>query len=539
MKLDRLLQCLPCLFVFVLFTCFLAGCSDHNIRRQIQDVLAIHEKNPYLYVLEFDNDGNLTSPEEPVRAIRELRQNEDIDGVVVLSMGWGHDRDTIVPEYRKLLDSYGEYKRQELKKEKKSIPKNKKAVFVISWESSLTGAGHFIGDILPLPEKVLDVLSVPFEPVTYWSKARQADRIGFGELKSAMVEIVTEVNEKRKHPLDLYVVAHSFGSRVVTGMLNMSDNISKEFPKNTVKGGLLIEPALSSYELHSLGSKSKDSPSYPLLVTESRHDHLNRLMFPLVNIPLNSAYLRYSSDLFKSSILEKFIGPDTDSSSYKPWSSGYDYVMFPLMIPYSALVAVDSYVFGQVSEIFDRKWSYIPDTLAQLPLLEIPVEIINTEFTSIQQPDDYWGQRHKGLFHMGGMLESSATIVTENTHGIFYILTKSLGKLLDTKTLGVTAHVVRQEAYTQGDIIKCYPSKFPNGVISIDMSKEIRAGIVGEDLNKHLTDWTIGWLDPVGAHTDYTDYIRNPEIFELIYRLIDRPDASADTPSGNLISCNT
>jgi hypothetical protein len=50
-------------------------------------------------------------------------------------------------------------------------------------------------------------------------------------------------------------------------------------------------------------------------------------------------------------------------------TDAFDYITFPLMFPYSAYTTVDSYLSGQFSEIVERKWRYIPDTLAQLPLL--------------------------------------------------------------------------------------------------------------------------------------------------------------------------
>lgn len=237
----------------------LQGCNGkNNIENNIEKAQIIQSINPYIYVLEFDHNGRLASHQEVARAIREINNDNDIDGAIVLSLGWGHNRDDIVSDYYFLLNKYINWKNDYIKLNNLKISKNKKAVFLISWESSLTGFGHFFGDLLPFSNGFANYFSAPFQPFTYWSKARQADKIGFGDLKYAMRTIVNGLSNKNR-PLNIYVVAHSFGSRIVTGMLNSSENQEDDIPFNNIKGGLLIQPALSNFELHNLGAKPNNN----------------------------------------------------------------------------------------------------------------------------------------------------------------------------------------------------------------------------------------------------------------------------------------
>jgi hypothetical protein len=486
--------------LFIILVLLNVGCtSTKNIRNEIKLASDIQKQSPYIYVLEFDHNGKLTSPQEIARAIRELSVDKTVDAAIIMSLGWGHNRDNLVSDYNELLKKYSDWKKGAKKPNGKP-----KAIFAISWESSLTGFGHLLGDILPIPNEIANSISIPFQPLTYWSKARQADKIGFGDLKIAITEVIKNIDRTGTKPLNIYVLAHSFGSRIVTGMLNRSENPEMNLPEGQIKGGILILPALSSYELHSLGNKhenhdsvNKFGPSYPLLVVQSRHDHLNRLIFPLANIPLNSGYLRYS-DIFRTSLLKNLGNNETVASLY-------DYALFPFMFPYSAMVFADSYITGQFNEINQRGWLLLPDTLTQLPFIEIPFESINKQIERDSSPEA-WGAQHKGLFHVGAMHESATTYVNPHANRIFDLMTSALP--LDS--IGGKALVHPSQNHLN--------NRLPNGIIPIDLSEKINKGIFFEEpLNESVVDWTVGWLDPVGAHTDW----EQPAVYQLIYDLIE------------------
>jgi hypothetical protein len=497
----------------VLFFFFIISCSNHkDIAKEINDSVERQNINPYFYVLDFDIDGNLTSPEEAARAIRELSSTDskNVDAAILLSLGWAHDKKSIAYDYRDLLDKFYNWAKQN----NKSLDTLKnKAIFVISWESSLSGVGQFFGDILPIPNSILDKSSKIFLPFTFWAKARQADKIGFRDLKQTMSKVFDDINNNRKiqnkNNLDLYIIGHSFGSRILTGMLTpihgdsvdqKNQSTESDFPIKNVKGGLLIQPAMSSNELHYLTKTSFDrknkiftEPPYPLLVTESSHDHANRFLFPLASIPLNPAYLR-STDWFKA----YFIGNYQD---HRILHDFIDYASIPFWIPYSIILSAEHYLFETPFELIERWPDYIPDTFTQLPIIEIPFECCQDN--KLSEPDGYWGQRHKGIFHLGSLNESAATIVTKNSLMASYFGHQAL------------VHKVTTQAKLLENI-----NKLPNGIIPIDMSEEIDTGVIFEEdlsANPSLADWTIGWLDPVGSHSDF----EIPEVYELIYKLLE------------------
>lgn len=500
-----------CKLAAIIFSaCYVVGCAKPiDIRQEIRQIVDARSKSPYFYILEFDHEGQLISGEEPARAINDLITHPEIDQIVILSLGWNHSRDSLIPEYRKLLNNYHAWKNgYEHRIHLDGRVKVHTAVFAISWESSLKGFGNFIGDIMPLPNSFVSALAKPFLPFTYWAKARLADKIGFGDLKVTFAEILDQVQKGRKKlgTIGLYGVGHSFGTRIITGLFNTSENARKQLPEGVIKGAVLIQPALSSFELHSLGSIATNLPAYPVLVTSSRHDHANRYLFPLANIPLNSAYLRFSGELFKPLIFD-----EQESAMY---SNAYDYVLFPFMIPYSALLFADSYVFGQINEISERSWRYLPDTLSQLPVIEYPVSLINEKLKPIE-PDDYWGRRHKGAFYLGSMHESAATIIEPHNYGLFFAIRTLVGDLFN-RELAKTAVV--QPVTTQARVIES-KGMLPNGIIPVDMTEEIDTGAFSEDLSTrpNLTEPIFGWADPIGSHNDY----EIPEVYELIYRLLE------------------
>jgi hypothetical protein len=53
--------------------------------------------------------------------------------------------------------------------------------------------------------------------------------------------------------------------------------------------------------------------------------------------------------------------------------------------------------------------------------------------------------------------------------------------------------------------------RMPTGVFVVDATDRISTGAFGVDLSKPLANYTLGWLDPLGSHSDFT----NPRAIEL------------------------
>ena len=550
------------LLPILLLSLYLLGCNGHDtLKSNLYLDRSIHNVNPFVYFLSFDHNGIFTSHHELNRAIDDLSQNENgrkVHKILILSLGWGHNRDELFHEYEQMYANYKWWEEKnhrrcndDMKNSEDIKCKGNIAVFFVLWESSLSSLGDAITDISP-GEDLLLMLSYPLQPLTYWAKAGLADKIGSQDLKEVIYELESgvqnakhEIQDKycnmsnktdnticksyNNQPFDKYFVAHSFGSRIVTNLLNNNPNLLKdcnsninEIDNNTVKGVLLIQPALSSYEIYktnirsdknlsTIGNRDIDKPKYPLLVTESRHDHLNRLLFPLVNIPLNSAYNRETNEALLSKNIDDLCVLPCTNSNINDIKDTLSYYSKPFDIVRSSILFALTYPVGQAYELSQRGWRYIPDTLAQLPIVEIPVESINAKFIDPERSDDenYWGHRHKGLFYFGPFFESAATTITENPK----LTTLSIQA---NAPIGKKTSKTINAPFTQAKILEL--PTLPNGVTPIDMSEEINQGAYGEYLSSSfpIADWTLGWFDPLGSHTD----VRKPEIYELIYKLL-------------------
>lgn len=474
----------------------LIGCTttQHSTASLIQQAERVDSVFKNLYFLEFDHEGLFTNSKEAARAIREIKHNSQLKNIVILSLGWNHIRDDSPQSYQHLLIEYFLFVHKHYPKSLESI--NETAFFAVSWESSLTGVSDAFADIIPteMAKGIGTVISIPFQPLTVWSKASTADKIGRLGLKDVMTKIMDEITKPKKD-YPIFMIGHSFGSRILTALSLPTISFKRDQPSiaeeekllKSIKGMVLIQPALSSLDIHAINDDySRNSKNnFPIYITESRHDHLNRLAFPLVNIPLNLYSSRQIGHYLKTFFDD--IHNDSIRTSYK-LIGGLEADLINLA--YSPIYFTASYLRGQYEELKERNWAYIPDTLAQLPLIEIPVEAINQLTSSQKLPDEIWGNRHKGLFSFGPLMESAATY-------------QSVPKEQQSKPVYKLAEIFAMQ-------------KKPEGIIPIDASKEIHYGLF-VDLENPLYDYTVGWLDPLGSHIDY----ENDDIYNLIYCVAD------------------
>ncbi len=474
----------------------LTGCVTQkpNIKSKIGNAIDVDTEFKNLYFLAFDHEGRFTNPQEAARAIREIKADVKIKNIVILSLGWNHDRDDLPRTYQDLLRAYYGYITNKYPKSLETMKET--AFFAISWESSLTGVSDAFADIIPtvMAKNIGTVLSVPFQPLTVWSKSRAADKVGLEDLKEVMTEIMNQITTPQKD-FSVFMIGHSFGSRILTALSSSKlggiffeklrvDDDNNKLLKST-KGMVLIQPALSPEDILSINGFSKyPENNFPIVITESRHDHLNRFGFPIIQIPFNLSSIRFSDRLRNS--LNDLIPKEWQYSDTKT-TVNYDWYNVVSNLVFAPFYSTASYLHGQYDELTNRNWAYIPDTLAQLPLIEIPVEEINKLTSPQQKSDEIWGNRHKGLFSFGSIMESASTY-------------QSIPKEQNSKPV-----------YDLEEILVM--PEMPKGIIPIDASKEISFGLYGENLNNPLWDYTIGWFDPLGSHIDYN----NPKIYDLIY----------------------
>ena len=450
----------------------------------------------HMYILSFNSSGELTSPGELELAVQEL-EKAPVDRVLIFSYGWGTDGEQSYAEYRKIVGAI--YANVPAEERKRNL-----AVIAVGWDSSQTGFKKLFNNILPLPLLANGLAWLPDRvlfPISFWSKAAQADRIGFGGLRTALNRVFKVWEGRDPHP-DVILVGHSFGTRVLSAlMVNKLGLIrvgGEEFDgASHVAGAAMMQPALVSANLdHGAG--------YPVLVTMSRHDRALGFLYPIANLPLNA----YGFTLFEAFVQRWVFRPveatasaagsripgrgqkaeqETDPATPIRHEQGTvgatfsrtkrmlgEIIAIPLSLAFTLATVPISYVYVQTRGLVTRPVGHLADTLAQIPIVEIPVEGTARLLGMQVLP----GQRSRGLFTLGPIHDA-------------------LGRMEVDRLL------------QQQDPI-LFPSDLdgrrpPDGVTIVDSSNIIKRGMFGVNYENPLADWTLGWLDPIGAHGDYTN----------------------------------
>ena len=478
-----------------------------------------------LYLLQFNRWGDLINPAERDLAIEQLRGNPQVDRILIISYGWANDGEASYATYRRMLADLASGV------ERLSRP-GRTAIIAVGWDSSQTGFRKLFNDLLPLPFVADTLAYLPDKilfPVSFWSKAAMADRIGFGGLRSALNRILKEAYpDPESHP-EILLIGHSFGTRVVSGLLQdrmgllpVRGEAFEAAPH--VTGAILTQPAAVLWNLH-------ERAEYPILVTQSRHDHANGLLFPLANVVVNAYSFTTFEGLFEHRVFEyventiqrtaEGVGgivtaplpgiefprrrpkPEAENEEdgrlsrfrYLARRSLAELVSIPAAVAFTLVSTPLNYAYAQTYGLVTHPIDHLMDTFAQLPIIEVPVYALDRALDR-QTP---WGSRSKGFFDLGSLHESIGRAVTPR------IYPRSLPQVYTPAEL--------EEIAAQGG--SC-PLPTCQGVFAVDASNLIRRGTFGQDLEQPWVDFTIGWFDPIGAHADY----RNPDVVRLMRLLV-------------------
>ena len=459
----------------------------------------------HLYILNFNSWGELMSPGERDLAIEQLGQFRDIERIVIFSYGWGHDGEASYSDYRAMM-----------REMEGNLPEGyqqpRVAVIGIGWDSSQTGFRKLFNAIIPLPG-IANALAWPLDtilfPISFWSKAAQADRIGFGGLRQTLNEIFAVYEGADPHP-EIYLIGHSFGTRIISGL--MKDSLGPvevgSVPFNAaphVKGAVLYQPAL-------VGGNLDLAAEYPILITMSMHDHAMGFLYPIANVPLNAFGFSLFEALVQRSLLvpvQRGVetttstvtgvvtgplrrppqeaepdevapeGPLEESTMQRTVRKGRrtlgEVIALPLNLVFTLVMLPIDYTYIQVRGLVTHPVDHVMDTLAQLPIVEIPVDGLG-KLVGKEVP---WGRRSKGFLTLGSIHDG-------------------LGRMATPLVFGEPIPIYSPDQLNDLE-------GMPSGVFVIDASDIITEGSFGADLSNPLADYTLGWIDPLGAHSDYTD----------------------------------
>jgi pimeloyl-ACP methyl ester carboxylesterase len=366
-----------------------------------------------------------------------------------------------------------------------------------------------MGDILPLPAMGETISWLPDKLLTgisFWSKAAYADRIGYGGLRTALNELFAIYETPDDHP-EIFLMGHSFGARVISALLVDAQERAqlKLEPFDSVEhisGAALMQPALVSMNI------DKNAP-FPVMVTMSRHDRAVGFLYTLANLPVNTYGFTSIEAFIQRRIydrIEKRIGKTASGvSSHMPSFLTGDAaeqsavrkrppaqtqirrligetIALPVNFVFSVIAIPIGYIYTQGHGLVTQPVTHIMDSLAQIPLVEIPVDGLSHALGR----EIPWGQRGKGFFMLGGLNEG-------------------MGRLVPPAMIGGQVPV-----YSLPEISQMKAP--PNGVFVVDASDIIKSGALGFDRSKPLFDYTIGWIDPMGSHSDF----KNPEAMALL-----------------------
>ncbi len=503
-----------------------ASCLATPLRAEPTEAPA-DSPRPRIFVLSFNRWGDIANPAEVNLVKHELASDPSIERIIIFSYGWLNDGESSYATYHNLFEEmYHHLKPGEVRP--------RVAVIAVGWDSAQSGFRKLLNDLVPFPALASLTAAVPdmlLYPLSFWSKAATADRIGFGGLRTSLNEIFEYAYPGGKGTPDIFLSGHSFGTRIISQLMQdrvggIAVHADPFVGAAHVRGAVLLQPAISQTGLHR-------QAKYPILITQSEHDHAVGAMFPVANFLINTsiftsfeALFRYQffdvagqaterisaadqaiHDQIDSPILERDTGLDsvvrsviraTGRGGYLVLRGVAEVVSIPFALASGVVVTPINYAYVQTVGLLTHPVDHVMDTLAQLPLLEIA-----TAWASDASGRSVaWGRRGKGFLNLGALNESVGRLYTPAMIGD---LPGGQSRIYDLGDL-------RDAQDTQAcGLPRC------EGILLLDATDIIEVGSFGLNLNDPLVDYTLGWLDPLGSHLDY----RNEDVARTIADFFD------------------
>jgi hypothetical protein len=493
---------------------------------------------PKLFILSFNRWGDLSNPAERDLAMRELAADPTIERIIIFSYGWANDGESSYATYYDLVNEL-------TVQHHKGTRAPKTAVIAIGWDSAQSGFRKLFNDVLPFPALSSGLSTIPdltLFPLSFWSKAATADRIGFGGLRTALNEIFTYAYPDGKGTPEIFLVGHSFGTRIVSGLMKdrfavFAVRTEPFVARDHVRGAVLLQPAIALAGLHR-------NANYPILVTQSQHDHALGGLFPIANLLVNTSTFTSFEALFRYQFFdpvhrtvgqaahtvvgathiipgeepggERGTGSITGSLArsaaaitsrtwYLTLRTVGEFASIPVALASGAITTPFNYAYIQARALTTHPFDHLMDSLAQIPV----VEILVAGASKAADREIAWGRRGKGLFNLGALNESVGRL---RTHAMVDDVSSPVYSLADFESA---------RGSTECNLPRC------TGVLLLDASDFIEIGVFGLSLKRPSVDFTLGWLDPLGAHTDY----KNETVVHLIADFFDA--VSANRHSGS------
>jgi hypothetical protein len=491
-----------------------------------------------VFFLEFDSSGGLSNPTALALARQELLRgrapDEPYERVVVMSYGWNTELADANAHYVEILSNYfGWLDRQACRRQ----PPQTTAVVCVRWDSRFSVVEDAMDAVLPLPY-LSSIIGWPFDtllfPVSFWSRATAADRIGKRGLPDALQSLLgPEPVDGSRLPLEskaggspqgpaIYLVGHSFGGRILSNCIATAAARARTRASwlDGVQGALLIQPATHDALM------PEEAPGFPFVITHNTFDKANKLLYPLANLGLNTAtsqMLSYSDPgeevspdvtldrqadnpgTSSDSVLEgRSAGADrSPAEDSDGWDSHELFVDGALLTTYFYSPGMYRAVGGsmdgatklagiwwfssmlfEIEYIAPRTGSTAAVTFSELPILGWPIQTLGAAVTD----DPYWGRRGSGLLAGGRAFQSA----------------------------GASPLWSNQERHRVMGYERFMMEPWSPVVTRVDLSTVSTCSAFGYDMDSWWGATFFSWLDPLGTHSDYAD----PDVHALIDKVL-------------------
>jgi len=510
------MRLIPLLFL-ITAALLIGGCQIHQ-RSATARIRQAQHQSPNIHYLHFDMEGHIINANAAAAAAkmisRRASNHTNNHSVVLLSLGWNYTPERMVDEYEMLITNFMSFNFIDdpaRRAEAQRAFSNEVDIIAISWDSTHGSVRRILNDTIPTPKlnnwlgTVPDLITLP---ITFWSKAALADKIGYGELRTTVEWILTEVgaNQTQDSQPGLYLLGHSFGCRILAGVINerLGRAPVESFKHaDLVQGALFIQPALvelnapNRCKRRGVLCSGTGEQSYPVVITQSRHDHANGVLYPVGNAILN-AYTFSATAARLSTLQMGGTSSHETTSKHRPW---IDVPRLLGSFAWTAIAVPLNYGYNQVFQLSTRGIHYPMDTLANVPIAEIPITSLgNWIGLGREGKPQKWGRSHRGALGFGAINESAA---------------RANAPILGT---------FRTRPATPLDVfLKTGVLADSAGLQYVDATEAVSNSFFFNANLNHPLNRLWAWMDPIGSHTDY----RKADVMQLIHMVLGSSNRSS------------
>lgn len=438
----------------LLWTC--GGCASNRHERIREQLTWITEANQHeICNVHATSTGSLISQvelDDIASRLRTMVATGDPVELTVVCYGWNTrpaEADAFYVDF-----AAGLLKRSMIARDRPPRAPSRQLFVGVAWDSALTVTTDTLDKVLPAPLLATTIGAIPDAlafPLTFWSRASAADRVGYLGIASLLRSL------GRAGVLDsgvsIHLIGHSFGGRAVAQACLALRNDPVEVH---IADAILVQPAMPEMLVPD------GSGRYVVVVTYNTYDKANKMLFPAANFVVPTFWFSKveegEADEWGSEAFSLFTSTALSPALWAAWGA-VDFAL--ILIAGTTLPSLDS---------DGRAFSNITPaaTASELPLVGDAVRKVGAKASG----DAAWGRRSAPVFSGGWWLQSA---------GASPLSGSGVGR------------VVSYPEFME--------SKPCTGVYRVDLSSVVyRSSILGYDMRAWWAQ-LFSWIDPIGTHS--------------------------------------